>query len=169
MPVSLRPQLKTSEHGTNTAARSALVLLLLLVAPISTAAQGLSKVNVVLNFAADGGAAGFYHALERGYFRELGLDVAIEPSKGSADAAVRRRSSRVETRYRLRGIAAAPPPTSRNNSISRPANSRRHKSILPRRWSSRSRPPRYCRPSAARLANCNPCCGRRPLCGIEVL
>ena len=89
MPVSLRPQLKTSEHGTNTAARSALVLLLLLVAPISTAAQGLSKVNVVLNFAADGGAAGFYHALERGYFRELGLDVAIEPSKGSADAVTR--------------------------------------------------------------------------------
>ena len=52
-------------------------------------AQGLTKVGVVLNFAADGGAAGFYHALERGYFRELGLDVAIEPSKGSADAITR--------------------------------------------------------------------------------
>jgi ABC-type nitrate/sulfonate/bicarbonate transport system substrate-binding protein len=75
--------------NTNTVARSALVLLLLLVAPISTAAQGLSKVSVTLNFAADGGAAGFYHALERGYFRELGLDVAIEPSKGSADAITR--------------------------------------------------------------------------------
>jgi len=44
---------------------------------------------VVLNFAADGGAAGFYHALERGYFRELGLDVTIEPSRGSADAIAR--------------------------------------------------------------------------------
>ena len=46
------------------------------------AAQTLTKVNLVLNFAADGGAAGFYHALERGYFRELGLDMTIEPSKG---------------------------------------------------------------------------------------
>jgi NitT/TauT family transport system substrate-binding protein len=57
--------------------------------PIAAQAQGLTKVGVVLNFAADGGAAGFYHALERGYFRELGLDVAIEPSKGSADAITR--------------------------------------------------------------------------------
>ena len=57
--------------------------------PVAAQAQGLTKVGVVLNFAADGGAAGFYHALERGYFRELGLDVAIEPSKGSADAITR--------------------------------------------------------------------------------
>src|SRR5262249_62267463 len=71
------------------AIRSALVLLLLQVAPISAAAQDLSKVSVVLNFAADGGAAGFYHALERGYFRELGLDVTIQPSRGSADAITR--------------------------------------------------------------------------------
>src|SRR5436309_1858555 len=52
-------------------------------------AQPLRKINLVLNFAADGGAAGFYHALERGYFRAAGLDVAIEPSKGSADAITR--------------------------------------------------------------------------------
>jgi len=52
-------------------------------------AQNLTKVNVVLNFAADGGSTGFYHALERGYFREAGLDVTIEPSKGSADAITR--------------------------------------------------------------------------------
>jgi NitT/TauT family transport system substrate-binding protein len=58
--------------------------------PVSTVhAQAPTKVNVVLNFAADGGSAGFYHALERGYFRELGLDVSIEPSKGSADAITR--------------------------------------------------------------------------------
>jgi NitT/TauT family transport system substrate-binding protein len=75
---------------------SAMRLLLTLVAllplhatAIPAGAQGLTKVNVVLNFAADGGAAGFYHALERGYFRELGLDVSIEPSKGSADAITR--------------------------------------------------------------------------------
>ena len=73
-----------------TAARSTLAVLLLFnVTPIPAAGQALSKVSVVLNFAADGGSAGFYHALERGYFRELGLDVAIEPSKGSADAITR--------------------------------------------------------------------------------
>ena len=57
---------------------------LLHAVPVAAQAQGLTKVGVVLNF-----AAGFYHALERGYFRELGLDVAIEPSKGSADAITR--------------------------------------------------------------------------------
>src|SRR5258707_12206606 len=73
-----------------TSAKSALaLLLLLLVSPIPASAKGPSKVSVVLNFAADGGAAGFYHALERGYFRELGLDVRLEPSKGSADAITR--------------------------------------------------------------------------------
>jgi ABC-type nitrate/sulfonate/bicarbonate transport system substrate-binding protein len=74
------------------AVRSALVLGPLLLVPTASAsaqAQALTKVGVVLNFAADGGAAGFYHALERGYFRELGLDVRLEPSKGSADAITR--------------------------------------------------------------------------------
>jgi NitT/TauT family transport system substrate-binding protein len=56
---------------------------------LAAQAQAPTKINAVLNFAADGGAAGFYHALERGYFRELGLDVTIEPSKGSADAITR--------------------------------------------------------------------------------
>jgi NitT/TauT family transport system substrate-binding protein len=65
------------------------VLVLLHATTTPASAQGLTKVGVVLNFAADGGAAGFYHALERGYFRELGLDVSIEPSKGSADAITR--------------------------------------------------------------------------------
>ena len=35
------------------------------------------------------GQAEIYHALERGYFREAGLDVTVEPSKGSADAITR--------------------------------------------------------------------------------
>jgi NitT/TauT family transport system substrate-binding protein len=70
--------------------RSACISLLLVLAlACPAAAQGLTKIDLVLNFAADGGAAGFYHALERGYFRELGLDVTIEPSKGSADAITR--------------------------------------------------------------------------------
>ncbi|HEY2183513.1 MAG TPA: ABC transporter substrate-binding protein [Xanthobacteraceae bacterium] len=72
------------------------VLLLLLVHAAGAGAQPLTRVGVVLNFAADGGAAGFYHALERGYFRELGLDVALEPSKGSADAITRTASQASE-------------------------------------------------------------------------
>jgi NitT/TauT family transport system substrate-binding protein len=74
------------------AVRSVLVLgslLLVLAAGTPAGAQALTKIGVVLNFAADGGTAGFYHALERGYFREFGLDVSLEPSKGSADAITR--------------------------------------------------------------------------------
>ncbi len=73
-----------------TAMRSLLCLLPLLAMPaIVRCEPAPTKVGVVLNFAADGGSAGFYHALERGYFRELGLEVSIEPSKGSADAITR--------------------------------------------------------------------------------
>jgi NitT/TauT family transport system substrate-binding protein len=76
----------------NAVVRSVLALAPFLLAhatTISAAAQDRAKVNVVLNFAADGGAGGIYHALERGYFRELGLEVTVEPSKGSADAITR--------------------------------------------------------------------------------
>lgn len=76
----------------NAAVRSVLALapfLLVHATIIPAAAQDRAKVNVVLNFAADGGAGGIYHALERGYFREAGLDVTVEPSKGSADAITR--------------------------------------------------------------------------------
>ena len=90
VPVLTTLQPEASRQRMKTAAQSALMLLLLpLVSPIPASAQAPSKVSVTLNFAADGGAAGFYHALERGYFRELGLDVTIEPSKGSADAITR--------------------------------------------------------------------------------
>src|ERR1700730_14659457 len=65
------------------------LLSLAQAACLAAPAQPPTKLNLVLNLAADGGAAGFYHALERGYFRELGLDVTIEPSKGSADAITR--------------------------------------------------------------------------------
>src|SRR5262245_42060477 len=86
--TTLQPE--ASRQRMKPTAQSALALLLLLHVPaIPASAQGPSKVSVVLNFAADGGAAGFYHALERGYFRELGLDVTIEPSRGSADAITR--------------------------------------------------------------------------------
>jgi NitT/TauT family transport system substrate-binding protein len=77
------------EHAMPAAIRLALVLLSLVLVHAPGGAAAQTKLNVVLNFAADGGAAGFYHALERGYFREFGLDVTIEPSKGSADAITR--------------------------------------------------------------------------------
>jgi NitT/TauT family transport system substrate-binding protein len=76
--------------------RALCILGLLWACAASACAESLTKVGVVLNFAADGGAAGFYHALERGYFRELGLDVTIEPSKGSADAITRTASQASE-------------------------------------------------------------------------
>jgi NitT/TauT family transport system substrate-binding protein len=69
--------------------RALCILGLLWACAASACAESLTKLGVVLNFAADGGAAGFYHALERGYFRELGLEVTIEPSKGSSDAITR--------------------------------------------------------------------------------
>src|ERR1700731_5322624 len=72
------------------------LLSLAQAACLAAPAQPPTKLNLVLNFAADGGAAGFYHALERGYFRELGLDVTIEPSKGSADAITRTASQASE-------------------------------------------------------------------------
>src|ERR1700732_4219222 len=65
------------------------LLSLAQAACLAAPAQPPTKLNLVLNFAADGGAAGFYHALERGSFREAWLDFAIEPSKGAADAITR--------------------------------------------------------------------------------
>jgi NitT/TauT family transport system substrate-binding protein len=88
---AIGPSVGLSRRMT-TAARFACALAalwLLHAASIPSRAQALSKLSLVLNFAADGNAAGFYHALERGYFREVGLDVTIEPSKGSADAITR--------------------------------------------------------------------------------
>src|SRR5271166_4982832 len=73
-----------------------LLLLVTMMASVPAPAQALTNVRVVLNFAADGGAAGFYHALERGYFCALGLDVSLEPSKGSADAITRTASQASE-------------------------------------------------------------------------
>jgi NitT/TauT family transport system substrate-binding protein len=48
-----------------------------------------TKLKVVLNFQADGALGGFYHALDRGYYRDAGLDVSLDFSNGSADAITR--------------------------------------------------------------------------------
>jgi len=60
-----------------------------LAAPGILRAQERQRVRLVLNFAVDGSTAPFYHAEARGYFREAGLDVQIDPSNGSGDAITR--------------------------------------------------------------------------------
>jgi NitT/TauT family transport system substrate-binding protein len=52
-------------------------------------AQAPTKLKVVLNFTADGALGGFYQALDRGYYRDLGLDVSFDFSNGSGDAITR--------------------------------------------------------------------------------
>jgi len=56
---------------------------------VPSVAQAPVKLKVVLNFQADGALGGFYQALDRGYYREAGLDVSFDFSTGSADAITR--------------------------------------------------------------------------------
>ena len=63
-----------SEHAMKTAMPWLISLLPLLAIPATADCEPApTRIGVVLNFAADGGAAGFYHALERGYFRHCGM------------------------------------------------------------------------------------------------
>jgi NitT/TauT family transport system substrate-binding protein len=57
-----------------------------LATPAVLRAQERTRVRLVLNFAVDGSTAPFYYAEARGYFREAGLEVQIDPSNGSGDA-----------------------------------------------------------------------------------
>ena len=49
----------------------------------------LEPVRLALNFQSDGGNAAFYYGLEKGYYRDLGLDLHIDPSSGSGEAITR--------------------------------------------------------------------------------
>jgi NitT/TauT family transport system substrate-binding protein len=60
-----------------------------LAAPGLALGQSTERLRVILNFRQDGGTAGYLLALSRGYFREVGLDVAIDGSGGSGDAVTR--------------------------------------------------------------------------------
>lgn len=66
--------------------RTLLTALPVLAAPRVLRAQDLTRVRLVLNFSVDGSTAPFHYARERGYFRDSGLDVQIDPSGGSGDA-----------------------------------------------------------------------------------
>ena len=59
-------------------------------APTTIRAQGKRDlVRLALNFQADGGNAAFYYGLEKGYYRDLGIDIRIDPSSGSGEAITR--------------------------------------------------------------------------------
>jgi NitT/TauT family transport system substrate-binding protein len=62
----------------------ALVIALGLAAP--AAAQAPQKVVFALNWFAVGDHAAYWVALEKGYYKERGLDVELQNSKGSADS-----------------------------------------------------------------------------------
>ena len=72
-----------------TTRRALLAASSLLVAPRVARAQDLTRLRLVLNFGVDGSTAPFYFMRERGYFRDAGLDVTIDPSNGSGDAIAR--------------------------------------------------------------------------------
>ena len=54
--------------------------------PQASAQQTLHKFTFALNWFAVGDHAAYWVALDKGYFAQRGLDVALENSKGSADA-----------------------------------------------------------------------------------
>ena len=55
----------------------------------STAAADLTPLKFTLNFSVSADGAPYLLALERGYFREAGLDVTIDTSTGSGEAVTR--------------------------------------------------------------------------------
>jgi NitT/TauT family transport system substrate-binding protein len=65
-------------------ARSLFVLVLSLNGV--TSASALTKVTMHLDFLVNGYHAPFYVALEKGWYKDAGLDVTIEPGKGTADS-----------------------------------------------------------------------------------
>ena len=66
--------------------RLALVLVLAVAAAAPAAAQAPQKVVFALNWFAVGDHAAYWVALEKGYYKEKGLDVELQNSKGSGDS-----------------------------------------------------------------------------------
>ncbi|GAA4335986.1 hypothetical protein GCM10023144_29910 [Pigmentiphaga soli] len=82
------------QFGKTIAALSAASTGLLAGAP--AIGQGLRKITFLLDIGAYGKHAMFYPAIDRGFFRDAGLDVQIEAAKGSADNAVKVASGSAE-------------------------------------------------------------------------
>jgi len=66
--------------------RLALVLVLVVAVAAPAAAQAPQKVVFALNWFAVGDHAAYWVALEKGYYREKGLEVELQNSKGSGDS-----------------------------------------------------------------------------------
>ena len=66
--------------------RLALVLVLAVAAAAPATAQAPQKVVFALNWFAVGDHAAYWVALEKGYYKEKGLDVELQNSKGSGDS-----------------------------------------------------------------------------------
>ena len=66
--------------------RLALVLVLVVAVAAPAAAQAPRKVVFALNWFAVGDHAAYWVALEKGYYKEKGLDVELQNSKGSGDS-----------------------------------------------------------------------------------
>jgi NitT/TauT family transport system substrate-binding protein len=64
----------------------ALVLGCLFGAALSAAAQAADKINFVTDYGYNGRHAYYFVALEKGYYKDAGLDVSILRGKGSVDA-----------------------------------------------------------------------------------
>ncbi|MDP6345507.1 MAG: ABC transporter substrate-binding protein, partial [Alphaproteobacteria bacterium] len=50
---------------------------------IATAARAAEKIDFILNWVPGGDHSPYFYALEKGLYAEAGLDVSIQPGKGS--------------------------------------------------------------------------------------
>src|SRR5262245_56472298 len=62
------------------------LVVLVLAAPAERGAQPLQKVVFALNWFPVGDHAAYWVALDKGYYRDRGLDVEMQNSKGSGDS-----------------------------------------------------------------------------------
>jgi NitT/TauT family transport system substrate-binding protein len=73
------------EKKTPTKQRTACIAAVAIIATLATAAiaADLTKITFQLNYPAAGYNAGYELAVEKGFYRDVGLDVTIEPGNGS--------------------------------------------------------------------------------------
>ncbi|MEJ7687007.1 MAG: ABC transporter substrate-binding protein [Variovorax sp.] len=83
---------------------TACALLLFVASAPAHAQQPREKFTLALNWFAVGDHAAYWVALEKGYYAQRGLDVSIEPSKGSGDSI-----AKVDTGRADAGLADAVP------------------------------------------------------------
>ena len=89
MALSLPLDTPTSRHPAFRPLRRTLACLAVAAASLTglglPAAQAQTPIKFSLNFKPDGSNAAWFLAAERGYFKEAGLDVALDTSAGTGD------------------------------------------------------------------------------------